>query len=56
MAKKKEPKYTREAILRTPEFLDSIQKDFLVALLPKEEYTLSEVRQIITEFYQKGRE
>lgn len=56
MAKKKEPKYRVEAILKTKEFQESIQKDFLVALLTKEEYTLTEVRELITAFYEKGRE
>lgn len=57
MAKKKEPKYRVEAILKSEEFKVE-QPDFLRALLSeKEEYTLSEVRDLITDFYhQKGRE
>lgn len=45
-------KYRVEAILKSKEF-EEIQKDFLRALLPKEEYTLAEVRKIIEAYFRK---
>lgn len=47
-------KYKREAILRSEEFKD-VQKDFLAALLVKNEYTLAEVRKLVSAFM-KGRD
>lgn len=48
-------KYRTEAILKCSEF-KGVQKDFLKALLPKEEYTIAEARKIVKAFFKKGRE
>lgn len=47
--KPKESKYTREAILASPEF-KGYQPDFLAALLTKPQYTLAEARKVASAF------
>lgn len=44
-----EIKYTREALLKCEQFA-YVQKDFLAALLVKDEYTISEVKKLISAF------
>lgn len=45
-------KYTREALLRSPEF-QKYQRDFLAAVLSKPEYTLAEARKAVKAFFEK---
>lgn len=45
-------KYKTEAVLRSKEFAH-LQKDFLKALLPKEEYTMAEAKKIVKAFFEK---
>lgn len=48
----KTKKYTREALLRAPEF-QQYQRDFLAAVLSKDEYTLAEARKEVKAFFEK---
>ena len=50
MASKK--KFTRDAILKAPEF-QGYQRDFLLAVLKKPEYTLAEARKVVKAFFEK---
>jgi hypothetical protein len=50
MAKAK--KYSREAILASKEFAD-VQKDFLAVILCKPEYTLTEARKAVSDFFKE---
>lgn len=45
-------KYTRDALLRDPEF-QKYQRDFLAAVLNKPEYTLAEARKAVKAFFEK---
>ncbi len=45
-------KYTREALLQAPEF-QKYQRDFLAAVLCKDEYTLAEARKEVKAFFEK---
>ena len=45
-------KYTRDALLRAPEF-QKYQRDFLAAVLNKDEYTLAEARKVVKAFFEK---
>ena len=46
----KEMKYTREALLRAELFSD-IQPDFLSVLLCEPEYTISEAKKIVEDYF-----
>ncbi len=48
----KQKKYKREALLKSKIF-KGYQKDFLAILLNKPEYTLSEAKKIVTDFFKK---
>ena len=45
-------KFTREALLRAPEF-QHYQQDFLAVVLCKPEYTLAEARKAVKAFFEK---
>ena len=48
-------KFRRESLLKSPEFA-KYQKDFLSVILSKPDYTLTEARKIIKEFFEKERD
>ena len=52
MAEKSEQKYTQEALLRSKEFAH-VQRDFLSVLLAKPEYTISEAKKVVEDFFGK---
>lgn len=45
-------KYTREALLKS-EMFSHVQPDFLSVLLTKPEYTISEVKKIVKDYFEK---
>ena len=45
-------KYTRNSLLQAPEF-QKYQRDFLAAVLYKDEYTLAEARKEVKAFFEK---
>lgn len=45
-------KFTRDAILKAKEF-QKYQRDFLAAVLCKEEYTMAEARKAVRAFFEK---
>lgn len=50
--KKKEPLYTREALLKDPRFAQ-YQPDFLAAVLSRPYYTLTEAQAAVKEFWKE---
>ncbi|WP_313346746.1 hypothetical protein [Lacrimispora sp.] len=54
-SKKGTVKYKTEALISSKEF-DSYQQDFARALLPEEEYTMEEAKEILNRFFDEKKE
>lgn len=50
-----EKKYTREALLKSEQF-SHVQQDFLSVLLTKPEYTISEAKKVVKDYFEKESE
>ena len=52
MAKKKEPKYAKEAILASKVF-EGYQKDFVSVILTEPYYTIAEAKKAVADYFSK---